>query len=270
MAIDLSSAMATRQTGKASPAAPSAQTNILGQVADVEQQQTIAKAAQGARSLQEKQQVQIDSIKAEASEQQAALNMDRIEQDYQRVEFVNKLMSQVQQSNLELEQRRDALQLEAAAHNLMMQDETYIQQIRDIGRRRRLIDQGNFEQELSQMVYGKQLDLLLNQLGWNEKEAAAGRTIADQIANMDLSEALAIVAADAQMRTAGAMAAGISENAADVGKWYGDYMGERGAAQAVEQSPYQPTVEPSIQPAPAPGLPEYGPAVPSSSPTPIA
>lgn len=269
MAIDLSQALATKQTGKALPTSPATQTNIMGQAAEAEQQQVLTKAATSAKTLQDKQAAEIESIKAESSAQQAALDMDRVEQEYQRVDFVNKLMSQVEQSSLDLENRRDALQLEAAAHNLMMQDETYIQQIRDIGRRRRLVDQGNFEQEMSRMAYGSQLDMLISELGWTEDEAASGRSVIEKIANMDLDEALAVVAADSQMRTAGAISAGISENAKDIGQWYEDQKNaptDAEAAAAAEAGPPTTGITPSapIEPLPPLSLPSMGPAAPSA------
>jgi len=226
MTIDFTPTIETKQTGKLASTDPSGQTNVMGQLAQIEQQQTLGDLGGQAKLQQEKQAADLASIAAEGAAQQHAMDMDRTESSYQRADFVQKLMAQTQASDQELGARRDSLHLEAAAHNLMMADETYVQQLRDTGRRRRLNTAINFDEEMNNQIYGEELNGLIQRLGWDRSEAETNRSFVEQIANMNLDEALAIVSMGERKRSADAMGEGLSNNSAAIGEGASKYYGE--------------------------------------------
>lgn len=219
MAIDFTQALQAKATGKAGSTAPTGQTDILGQAAQLEQKQTLGALGAQSNLLKTKQAGELASIKQESLDQQHAMDMDRTEQDFQRADFVQRLMSQSTASNMELGQRRDSLQLEAAAHNLMMADETYTQQLREVGRRRRLTNAATFDEEMNKMIYGAELSALMQQLGWNESEAASGRSFADRVASLDLATALQIVEMEGRARSIEGMGKSLDANSKGIGEF---------------------------------------------------
>lgn len=207
---DFENLIATKATGKAqeAPSGP-AQSNIAGQMAQQQSNKEIANVQEQGRIEQDQQAGQKEAIKEEGKIQNNAIQMQEHEDSIANMEQVSNLLQKAEFSELELEDRQDALSLESAAHKLMMEDQSYVQQIREVGRRRRLTDKLSFSEEMNEMVFGSEMSMLMDELGWKEGQGKLGRERSDELFNMNIDIAMAIAAADMEQANTAAIGQGL-------------------------------------------------------------
>ncbi len=119
-----------------------------------------------------------------------------LDMDERRITATADILAKAERGEDELEFRQDALELEQAAHNLSMQDQEYVSNLKQIGRERRLFDDAAFDVEMDKMVYGNELTMLLEETKWKEKEGNLSRDRKSEIFKIDIDMAMQIAAAD--------------------------------------------------------------------------
>lgn len=103
------------------------------------------------------------------------------------------IFAEFRASNNELAWRRDQSQLEQLAQQLAFRDKEYVDTSKRIGLERRLESDLGFASEMNYLVLGAQLDEHLKQLGFQVDLNADKRAFDEQLAQMDLDMALAIM-----------------------------------------------------------------------------
>lgn len=218
MANGFQSLLATKATGKAqAPSGPS-QSNIGQQVAEQQAGEQQAQVQESIGLEMQQQEAQRDAIQEETTQQNMALKFREEEQQVSNMQEVQGLLQNAEFSELELESRRDALNLETAAHRLMMEDQSYIHQIREVGRRRRLTNELTFQEEMDRMVYGEELSMLMDELGWMEQQGQLARDRSDELFNMNMDIALAVAAADLEQAQTQMIGQGIMDAGTAIAK----------------------------------------------------
>lgn len=190
--------ISTKATGKAQTSSGPGQSNIAAQMAQGQANKQIAQQQEQGQIQDQAQDQQMAAVKQDGLDQQQALKTQELEQSAGNMEQVQGLLQKAEFSELELADRQDALSLESASHKLMMEDQSYVQQLREVGRRRRLHDAVSFNEELDRTVYGGELSMLMNELGWMEGQGKIGRERSEELYNMNADIAMAIAAADAE------------------------------------------------------------------------
>lgn len=105
------------------------------------------------------------------------------------------LFSEFERSNLELEFRSDAADLEQRAFLLAMGDKAYTDELGRIGSERMLTNNINFKREMTATMLGENLSNLIDTLGWQEKMDTIGRERTTELANINITAALEIAMA---------------------------------------------------------------------------
>lgn len=190
--------ISTKATGKAQTSSGPGQSNIAAQMAQGQANKQIGQQQEQGQLQEQAQDQQMAAIKQEGLDQQQALKTQDIEKAAANMEQVQGILQNAEFSEMELEGRQDALGLETAAHKLMMEDQSYIQQLREVGRRRRLHDSIAFNEEMDKTVLGSELSKLMNELGWMEGQGKIARERGDELYGMGVDIAMAIAAADAE------------------------------------------------------------------------
>lgn len=113
------------------------------------------------------------------------------------------IFSQFEASALELEDRRDAAQLEQLAFQMAMQDKAYLQELENVGRTRQLQNDLAMEEEMLRLTFGSNMASMLSerefQAGYNADQRQFSKDLA-QI-NIDMAIDLAKAATrDEQLR----------------------------------------------------------------------
>lgn len=103
---------------------------------------------------------------------------------------VDDLFADFARSNQELAFRKDAAQLEQLGTLLALQDRKYVDELNRIGEKRKLYDQTNWAKEKSRIVYGSNLDGLMNDLQFKRGEDITNREFQKQLASVDITTAL--------------------------------------------------------------------------------
>ena len=201
--------IATKATGKAQTGSGPGQSNIMEQAAKKESKDLMADVVDKGQIQMDQQESQREAIAEEGKTQYNAIQAQETEQEFSDMQQVQGLLQKGEFSELELENREDALNLETSAHKLMMQDKAYVHQIREIGRRRRLTDSLKFAEEMDRHVYGEELSMLLDELGWKEGEGQLARDRSEELFNMDMDTAMAIAAADIKQSQSQAIGQGV-------------------------------------------------------------
>lgn len=111
---------------------------------------------------------------------------------------VDDIFADFARSNQELAFRKDAAQLEQLGTLLALQDRKYIDELNRIGEQRRLYDRVNWDKEKSRIIYGENLNNLMNELQFKRGEDIANRDYQRQLAALDIDTAIAM--AQATMR----------------------------------------------------------------------
>lgn len=214
--------LSTKATGKAQAQSGPGQSNIAEQMAQQQAQEQIGDVQEQGQLADQQQEAQKGAIEEEGKTQQRGLDFADDERQVAEMEQVQGLLQKAEFSDVQLEDRQDALALETSAHKLMMQDQAYVQQLREVGRRGRLTDEITFNEELDRQVYGEDLSMLMDELGWLEGQGAIARDRADDLFNMEVDVAMAIAAADTKQAGAQMIGQGVLDAGTAAGGYYAD------------------------------------------------
>lgn len=98
-------------------------------------------------------------------------------------------------SNQELAYRKDGARLEEVGFVLAMRDKSYMDELNRIGTERDLKDQLNFKEEMTKLVWGQQLDLAMDDMGFKTILNADQRTWNEKLGGIDIQTALQLAKA---------------------------------------------------------------------------
>lgn len=111
---------------------------------------------------------------------------------------VDNIFSEFDRSNKQLEFRKDAAQLEQMAFDLDMANQELLREYNAIWQTQNLADDLTFKKEFSKIQMGEATRSMLEQLGWQKAADADARAFQEQMAQMDINQAIAI--ADASLK----------------------------------------------------------------------
>jgi len=111
---------------------------------------------------------------------------------------VDDIFAGFEQSNKQLEFRKDAAELEQAAFNLDMANDTLLREYNAIWSVQNLQNDLTFQKEYAKMQMGENTKAMLDQIGWQKAADADMRTFEEEIKTMDIDEAIAL--ADASLK----------------------------------------------------------------------
>ena len=123
---------------------------------------------------------------------------------------VDNIFAEYESSTAELEDRKDAAKLEELSFNLALQDRKYTRQLEKIGIQRNLSDSLAHDTETQNLVFGHALSSTLTDLGFKTREDAKDRAFQEQLANINIDAALAILMADIQASNSMAQIEGLT------------------------------------------------------------
>jgi hypothetical protein len=192
---DILASLSAKATGKAQADQPTGQINveeIMGGVqADQQLDQIQTQFQQRAADLG--MQEQQAKAQREENRRQRTLVADQINTQFS--DSVNNLLSVIGESDAELEDRKDAHQLEILGMQLALQDRKYTDKIVDIGRRQRLDDATAFQEEAFRIIIGNKTSALLDNLAEIRVEGAKARDFNEANLIDDLESANALLEA---------------------------------------------------------------------------
>lgn len=119
------------------------------------------------------------------------------------------VFSNFKRSNQELEFRQDAANIEQLGTLLALQDRKYVDELNRIGETRKFYDQKNWNEEKARIIYGDNLNSLLNQLNFNRSEDISNRDFLAQMSNISIDQAVQMAnaaTADANAKNVGTAA----------------------------------------------------------------
>ena len=105
---------------------------------------------------------------------------------------INQLFGQLSRERTQLDLERNQAALEQASTLISLQNKQYIQQLQDIGRRRRLTDVNQANEDLLDIVYGDNASLLKRDLEGRNILQISGREFEQVISQIGLSKAIEI------------------------------------------------------------------------------
>jgi hypothetical protein len=172
----------------------------LRQQEQLEQERLAAQAAQTREDIQARERETRAKREATGARQINALNA-QAEQTLrdlasQRNVQLNDIFSQYQFEATELEDRRDAAQLEQQAFLLALRDKDYLEQLDRIGRQRQLQGDLQFQDEMERLVLGDRLDNLLKEIDFKTDRSATQRDYLKQLRQIDIDSALEVARAN--------------------------------------------------------------------------
>lgn len=128
----------------------------------------------------------------QASQARADINQASRFNTVQNQLKTNQLLNDLTRDKGTLDMEKDRARLEQASFLLAMQDKKYTDELQEIGRRRRLDDSAAFQQEMEQMAFGDNLDLLKTKLGNENVLAASDREYKKALSQLSIDDALEI------------------------------------------------------------------------------
>lgn len=105
---------------------------------------------------------------------------------------INQLFGQLSRERTQLDLERNQAALEQASTLISLQNKQYIQQLQDIGRRRRLTDVNQANEDLLDIVYGDNASLLKRDLEGRNILQISRREFEQEMSQIDLSKATEI------------------------------------------------------------------------------
>lgn len=181
--------LSAQATGKAQTPVASGQSNIAETAAVIEgQEQQRAQAEQLQQAATDAgMQEQAAQQQREQQQRERKLMEDQLNQ--QRADNIDKLLSVTQSSDADLEDRKDAHNLEMLGMELALQDRQYTDKIKDIGRRDRLEDKLKFSEEALRTQLGNNTKMLLDNIANTKIEGATARDFKESNMIEDLNSA---------------------------------------------------------------------------------
>lgn len=175
------------------------QEEALRKQEELKQQQMATETAIRREELTAAREMGITSREAGADRQIKAINnqADQRLRDLasQRNLQLDNIFSQFQFDSAELEDRRDAAQLEQQAFLLSMNDKQYLTELENIGRERQLLTDQGMREEMQRIVMGDNMDAMLDDLNFRRDRAATRRQFSQDLAQIDIDSAMDITRA---------------------------------------------------------------------------
>jgi hypothetical protein len=172
------------------------QERALRQQEEITQQQLAAEAAmkrEGIRAGEEEARLKTKSAEERKIKEINTVAEQRLRDlTSQRNINLDDMFTQYQFDVSELEDRRDAAQLEQQAFLLAMQDKKYLEELDKIGKTRQLQNDIQFDQEMQRVIMGDSLDGLLKEIDFKAGRAADQRDFTRQLAEIDIDSAIAL------------------------------------------------------------------------------
>lgn len=192
----------------------------LQQQQQMQQEQQAFRQQQGQKQLDTQYRLSTQQISNEAQQ-----GIQKLAQD--RNLDVNNLFREFNYSSLQLEDRKDAADLEQRAFMYSLSDQKYLKQLQSIGQQRQLADQLNFQRETLDIALGNELSSVLDELEFKEALSADQHTFARKLADINLDQALQIARAQARSEATTSVIKGATGAASGVLGYYGN-KGEAG------------------------------------------
>lgn len=189
-----------------------------------------------APALQAQQQAQeLQAAETEQREQQATAEIvqGRKFTGLRQKMQLNQLMGELEREKGQLNLERNQAKLDQVGTLLALQDATYVRDLENIGRQRRLDDVANSRNELTNLVFGNSIALLRTKLGGIDALESNKRQFREALSAMDLDTAVKLAEINKQHREQmygqllGGMkqSASIGAAAARAGQLYGGGLG---------------------------------------------
>lgn len=201
------------------------QERALRQQEELTQQQLAAEAAmkrEGIRAGEEEAR-----LKAKSAEERKIKEINTVAEQRlrdltsQRNLKLDDIFAQYQFDTAELEDRRDASQLEQQVFLLAMQDKKYLEELDQIGRTRQLQNDIEFDKEMQRIIMGDSLDGLLKELEFKAGRAADQREFQRQLSQIDIDSAIALSKAAIQSSMERQKWTAFGDIASTIGEEYG-------------------------------------------------
>lgn len=122
----------------------------------------------------------------------------------------DKMFHAFQSSNKELEDRRDAAELEQVAFLHSMQDKAYLDEIQRISRQRQLEDDVAFQQTVLETTFGDDFQRGLREAGFTMDMARDDAAFRKEVAALDLDTARALIRAEAKSQATSNIISGVT------------------------------------------------------------
>lgn len=166
-----------------------AQSNLAEQSAVADTQSQLAQQAQALTTQQATTDIQ--AREQELAQEQARARVDQARR-FDTIENRTKtqsLLNELERDKASLDLEKDGARLEQAAFLLSMQDKQYVDNLQDIGQRRRLDNDAAFRQEQQELIIGNALELLEQKLGNADILSISDADFRRVLADLSLDEA---------------------------------------------------------------------------------
>jgi hypothetical protein len=163
---------------------------------------------------------------------QQTAKMESLRQDSQASrqkyqQLTNGITSDLKMKMTDFSEAEKRDQLEAAAITMRLGDEKYAYSLADEGRRKRLDDSVKFDEALKESVFDDEIELFRSNIGFQKLMDSSDATFARQIADMDVSVALALAGAEAKAASRNAIVAGGTQAATSLGGYVAGRAAEK-------------------------------------------
>lgn len=129
------------------------------------------------------------------------------------------IFSSFRQDNAELGARKDVAKLEQLGTILALRDQHYMDELQRIGDRRQLYDKTEYAKERQRLIYGDNLNSLMDQLKFQRGEDISDRQFRFNMAQMDANTAIELAMASVRDSNASAIASAAISGASQATKY---------------------------------------------------
>jgi len=206
------------QQKAAQQALASQNTNVQTQLATAGTAQRAQTSANEANALARTQAAETQTV--ERINNAASMQLKKLASEKQT--NLNGMLDEFEHSNRELEFRKDSVELEQIGFLLAMRDQAYVDEIKRIGEERNLRSDLEFQKEMGDLVWGEELQRMMESLGFKSLTAAKDRDLKIELAGIDATTAMQM--ADALIKQANTQA--IAEGGTTILKEGWDYYGK--------------------------------------------
>lgn len=180
------------KTGKAVGGGTAPAISNLGEQAAIQQAQTgiteqVAPQVE-LQNAQEKQQQQAQNVQQQQA--LAGIEQQRQGQQQQFEQQANSILNQFNRDKSTLADQKSQAQLEQAAQVLNLKDQKYIEELQNIGAKRRIDSDADFKNSIQKLSLGNNLELLQSKLGSADVLSANDRDFQKAMADLSIEDAL--------------------------------------------------------------------------------
>lgn len=193
---DAQAQMAITATGKAQSAGQNLKQS------NIQEQMGMLEAREAQTSVQQQGLEQASQVAAQEAEQEmkvkqveSANRVKQIQFETEQTDMMDKMLSNMQYEEAQLEDRKDALQLEQVGASLRMNDQKYRHELEMVGARNRIDNEASIAKEAERLVIGNQTQALYDDLSNSYVLNELERADTWQTAKMNLNDALKIAKA---------------------------------------------------------------------------